>query len=60
MSTQPAAMELDDDALDAAQGGAETVHLTLSSNSEKIEGVVTRSSVNKRDIVVKGSKINQN
>ena len=45
--------EISDTDLDAARGGAETVHLYLKSNDQEIQGELRKA----REIVVVGSKV---
>ena len=47
--------EIAEDNLDTVAGGAETVHLYLKSNGERIDGETARAKV--REIVVVGSKV---
>lgn len=50
--------QLDDSELDAATGGAETVHLELKANGTTLDGQSTNAK-KVREIVVVGSKIKE-
>ena len=56
MTNQIAApQEISDTDLEIVKGGAETVHLYLQSNGEKIDGESTMTT--HREVVVVGSKV---